>query len=567
MNFLRSILPDYTPPLVANKGELAVLRERILQTILLLSNAVGLLALFLGVKTGIQEQNAVLPLLYGGIYLVAFITLLSRNWNLNIRGNITISTFYILALSELIESGSLGDVRMFLIAYVTLTAILFSYKNIIFSVVLGLLTIAGAGIYVSIVETPIFPAMANIKLGTSWITASSIFLLLSVVLGGSTTVLISGLESNLLKQEELTQSLEYERDALEDRIRERTRSMSRRLVQLHTAAEVSRSISALTEPTGLLQQVVELIKERFDMYYAGVFLLDEPGQNAVLRAGSGEAGRRMLAERHHLSVGGSSMIGWTISNRKARIALDVGAEAVRFNNPNLPLTRSEIALPIIARENVLGAMSVQSTRPNAFDENDITVLQGIADSLGTAMDNDRLYKETRQSLEEIRALNREYIQRSWSETINIHGELTYTFDNPLMVNRTDEGHTIEMPLLLRDEVIGYLTVETEQAYLSSEERIFVDNITNQTAIALENARLLEETERRAIQELKINELATRFSRALSIDEILRAAVQELGQLPSIAEVSVRLAPGGITAQVNSPAVHLGSNGNGKEHAV
>jgi GAF domain-containing protein len=258
------------------------------------------------------------------------------------------------------------------------------------------------------------------------------------------------------------------------------------------------------------------------------------------------------------------MIGWAISNHKARIALDVGSEAVRFNNPNLPLTRSEIAIPIIARENVLGAMTVQSSRPNAFDENDITVLQGIADSLGTALDNDRLFKETRQNLEEIRALNREYLQRAWAETINLHGGLGYTFENPAALNQPT-SQVIEVPVILRDEVIGYLSLETDHDQLTEEEQAFVENITNQTAIALENARLLEETERRAVQEQKINELATRFSRALSIEEILRAAVQELGQLPSVAEVSVRLAPTGLEPAHNgSAAPHLGSNGNGKE---
>lgn len=562
MNFLRSLLPDYTPASVASQGELVILRERILQSILLFFLVLGTVAITLGSQAALQENNTFLVYIYIALYTTLLVTTLSRNWSFNLRGFIASSMLYLLAVSELIESGSLGDVRMFLIAYTSLVAILFHTRRMIFALLLSTLTITIAGIYVTSVEMPIFPAMANIREGTDWITSVVMFVLLSITLGGSAVVLISGLQANLAKQAELAQSLEYERDTLEDRIQERTRSMSRRLVQLRTAAEVARSISALTEPETLLQQVVDLIRERFDLYYVGVFLLDVQGQNAVLHAGSGEAGRRMLAERHRLPVGGSSMIGWTISNRKARIALDVGVEAVRFNNPNLPLTRSEIALPIIARESVLGAMTVQSGRPNAFDENDIAVLQGIADSLGTALDNDRLFRETRQNLEEIRTLNREYLQRSWTETINLHGELGFTYENPSVQGQT-EGQVIEVPVVLRDEVIGYLSLETDQAALNEEELAFVENITNQTAIALENARLLEETERRAVQESKINELATRFSRAISIDDILRAAVQELGQLPSVAEVSVRLAPAGIAPTLPaSPTPRPNSNGNG-----
>ena len=564
MNFLRSLLPDYTPASIVNSGELTILREKILQSILLFFMVMGAVAVSLGSQAAIQENNTFLLWIYGAVYLTLLFTTLSRNWAFGLRGFIASGLLYLLAVSELIESGSLGDVRMFLIAYTSLVAILFQSRHMVYSLLISSLTIIIAGVYANSVENPIFPAMANIREGSDWITSIVMFIILSVTLGGSAVALISGLQANLLKQAELAQSLEYERDTLEDRIQERTRSMSRRLVQLRTAAEVSRSISALTEPETLIQQVVDLIRERFDLYYVGVFLLDAHGQNAVLQAGSGEAGRRMLAEHHQLSVGGSSMIGWTISNRKARIALDVGSEAVRFNNPNLPMTRSEIALPIIARENVLGAMSIQSNRPNAFDENDITVLQGIADSMGIAMDNDRLFKETRQNLEEIRALNREYLQRAWSDTINLHGDLGYTFENAAAPNQ-QTSQTIEVPVILRDEVIGYLSLETDHETLTEEEQTFVENITNQTAIALENARLLEETERRAVQEQKINELATRFSRALSIEEILRAAVQELGQLPSVAEVSVRLAPTGLDpVYTSSAAPHLGSNGNGKE---
>jgi len=572
MNFLRSLLPDYTPASVAESGELAILRERILQSILLGFLVMGTISFVVGVSESLAENDVLLPMLYGAMFLTLLVTVLSRNWSYGVRGFIATTLVYFLGVSELIESGSLGDVRMFLVSYVTLVAILFNFRHMIYALLVSTVTITAAGLYVNAVETPIFPAMANMNDGTGWGTSLIMLIILSITLGGSIILIISGLQANLVKQAELTQSLEYERDTLEDRIQERTRSMSRRLVQLRTAAEVSRSISALTEPETLIQQVVDLIRERFDLYYVGVFLLDAQGQNAVLQAGSGEAGRRMLAERHRLSVGGSSMIGWTISNRKARIALDVGSEAVRFSNPNLPLTRSEMALPIIARENVLGAMTIQSSRPNAFDENDIAVLQGIADSLGTALDNDRLFRETRHNLEEIRALNREYLQRSWSETIDLHGELAYTFDNPTALTQ-GESKLIEVPVVLRDEVIGYLALETDRAQLSEEEQSFVENITNQTAIALENARLLEETERRAVQEQKINELATRFSRAISIDEILRAAVQELGQLPSVAEVSVRLAPAGNNEyQAYSVAPHvgsngMGSNGNGKEPAA
>ncbi len=179
---------------------------------------------------------------------------------------------------------------------------------------------------------------------------------------------------------------------------------SRRAAQLATAAEVSGAASSILSLDELLPQTAELIRQRFDLYYVGIFLLDEAGRWAVLRAGTGEPGRQMLEMGHKLEVGGKSMIGWCTANAKARIALDVGVEAIRFDNPLLPNTRSEMALPLISRGRVIGAMTIQSDKPAAFTEEDITAIQTMADQLATAIENARLFAETSQTLTETREL-------------------------------------------------------------------------------------------------------------------------------------------------------------------
>lgn len=181
--------------------------------------------------------------------------------------------------------------------------------------------------------------------------------------------------------------------------------VQQRAVQLQTAAEVARHATGILDVETLLTQMVELIRRRFALYYAGIFLVDETGQWAVLRAGTGSAGRQMLAVGHRLQVGGSSMIGWCTAHGEARIVLDVGKEAVRFENPHLPQTRSEMALPLISRGRVVGAMTIQSARPAAFSAEDITVLQTMADQLANAIENARLYVETSRRAEELAALN------------------------------------------------------------------------------------------------------------------------------------------------------------------
>jgi len=181
-------------------------------------------------------------------------------------------------------------------------------------------------------------------------------------------------------------------------------ALTHRNIQLQTAAEVSKSASTILDPKELMNQTVNLIQERFNFYYVGLFLVDEVGEHAVLRSGTDEAGRQMLEAGHRLTVGGESMIGWSVTNAKARIALDVGKETIRFDNPYLPETRSEMALPLISRGQCIGALTVQSTEEAAFSEEDIVVLQTMADQLAVSIENTWLYQETVQRLEETETL-------------------------------------------------------------------------------------------------------------------------------------------------------------------
>lgn len=175
-----------------------------------------------------------------------------------------------------------------------------------------------------------------------------------------------------------------------------------RTIELQAAAEISSAASSLLDLDELLPLAVELIRERFGLYYAGIFFLE--GNEVVLRAGSGQAGRRMIEQNHRLPVGEGSMIGWCVAHNQARVALDVGQDAVRFDNPFLPQTRSEMALPLNSRGRVVGAMTIQSSLPAAFSEADIAVLQIMADQLANAIENARLFAEREDALAEMETL-------------------------------------------------------------------------------------------------------------------------------------------------------------------
>jgi signal transduction histidine kinase/DNA-binding response OmpR family regulator len=187
------------------------------------------------------------------------------------------------------------------------------------------------------------------------------------------------------------------RTSLEQRVSERT-------TQLNTSAEVGRAIASILNPAELIQQVVQLISDRFNFYYAAVFIVDEAGQAAVLEGATGEAGRALKERGHKLELNGKSMVSLAISTRRPRLALETEADTMRFANPFLTGTQSEIALPLTVGLKTLGALDVQSTLNNAFDEGTITVLQGLADQIAIALNNAREFQLTQNDAQQTRAL-------------------------------------------------------------------------------------------------------------------------------------------------------------------
>jgi len=319
--------------------------------------------------------------------------------------------------------------------------------------------------------------------------------------------------------------------SLESQIAERTE-------QLRATSEVGRAASSILDPDELVEEIVNLITERLGYYYAAIFILSPDGSWAELRSATGEAGAELKARQHRLSVGGKSMVGSAISLRQARIAHDVGLEAVRFNNPLLPDTRSEIALPLMVGGRVVGALDAQSTDPNAFDTEKTETLLGMANQVAVALENARLYKEAQEALREIRASQRVQLSTAWSQMTEGEEKLEFSVGQESYQTEVD-GAKMNIPLSLRDQIIGEVSIVGDESW-TEDDRAWVTAVARQAAFAIENARLLEESQQTALQERVVSEITGKIWTSTTIEGILQVAITELGRTLSANEAVIKL---------------------------
>ncbi len=363
---------------------------------------------------------------------------------------------------------------------------------------------------------------------------------------------------------------------LERRVEERTRNLQEqkehlrhRATQLQTVSDVARAITSVQDLEELLTEVTRLISDRFGYYHVGVFLIDENRRFAVLRAANSEGGQRMLARGHRLKIGETGIVGYVSSVGEARIATDVGKDSVYFDNPDLPSTRSEMALPLRLGEQIIGALDIQSTAPSAFTEEDVSLFNTLADQVAVAIVNNSLYAETRRALAQSEELHRQYLQQEWKRELEDRPNPGYLFSPlgavPLEAKEMPEVRevlesgetlvttappeaasrsTLAVPIKLRGQVIGVLGLqETENGRTWSPEEIdMVQAVADQVAQAIENVRLFEQTVRRADRERKVIEITGKIRAAKDPQEMLRTAVEELQRTLHASRAQIVLQP-------------------------
>ncbi len=480
---------------------------------------------------------------------------LGRKDQLRIAGYIPTTVVFIVMVASLFQVG-IGHASTIGMAMVVAAAgILIGAGAASFFVLLSILayTIAGWAQNAGIITAAILPQSA--------VLADA----LGLGFGLALLVILNWLSNRemvraLSVERETSDQLQVQSRELEELVSQRTRVLERRALQLQTTADIAKLTTELPDPEILMSQAVELIRARFGFYHASIFIMDETGNWADLVASTGEAGRKMIARHHRLALGSASIIGWVSANRLPRVALDVEQDPFHFKNPLLPETQSELAVPLLVGQRLLGALDVQSTEPHAFAEDDVRALEAIASEVAVAIDSARIQREMQEQLDRIERSDRIETQAAWGRIarsrsvpiihLNPRGEIGPLTDEVFPVIEdaiiqdstvvSPDGRDIAIPIQVRGETIATLAARRSKPSepWNDEEIALMEAVASQSAQALEGARQRSE-ERRRVTELEvINRISQAVSQMLSQDTLFRIVRRQLIQ--AIGETDLKI---------------------------
>jgi GAF domain-containing protein len=546
-SFRRSLAPPVFP-----EDEEKTRTASFINAIVLTNIPILILFIIVRVVTGDGELFGPANLILAAIIAILFVVwfLMRAGW-VEVAGYLHVTTIWLASTMIAVMSGGINSTTFTSYFVVMLMAgLLLGWQPAIGFTLLSIL----AAFRLANTET-----LGAAREGTVLFIFGAIFLYLII---SSLQKAVKEAQANANELRASNQQLTELRDVLEQRVQERTAALEKRATQLQTVSSVARTIAALKDLDLLLPEITKLVSEQFGFYHTGIFLIDDANEYAILQAANSEGGRRMLNRHHQLRLDATSIVGYVTSRGEPRIALDVGTDAVFFNNPDLPETRSEMALPLQAGGRTIGALDVQSKETNAFSKEDINVITTLADQVAIAIENARLFSESRSALSESQMTIEKYVKQAWGSFAQQAKRTGFVFDGkqvaPLEKDARREqikaatktgrlsiekaSASIAVPIKLRGHLIGVLDVRSKngQRQWTRDEISLLEAAAERAALALENARLVDSAQRRASRERIIGEISTRISAASNFDAILQTAVEELGRKIGGAEVTLEI---------------------------
>jgi len=519
-------------------------RERFIRAMLIGASGLGLFAI---IPVVLIAPTPMLRGVFIGVYLTVLAATLIRLPYMVRAGVIAILPF-ILGAAALTETGIRGHALAHLLAFSALSALLFGPR-------LGIIAIAIGEIAISLMGTLLLNDYLMLTGESSykgvvgdWIIGGALFLILSWAVNLGLQMLQEGFKETRLDLVSTLSKLQDYQQNLEERVETRTAALEKKTSQLNAVNYISRQIADAQDIQALLNQAVNLVSDQFDAYHTGIFLINEQGNYITLQAASSDGGKRLIDRGYRLRVGMQGIAGRAADGKTAHIGLDTGGNAVVFDTPELPETRSEIALPLIARNHLIGLLDIQSAQSQAFSRDDIEVFQTLADQIAAVMDNIRLLSETRALVNQLEKFSAYQSQEAWQKFTR-HRAPAFQFTplgtRPIFPSPPSDREGAErftIPLLLRGQKIGDITLRRKESAQkwTQRERDLTEKIAEQVALALENSRLVEDAQRNAKRDQLIAAVSSRVRETLDVDTVIKTAALELQKIFDLKEAEVSI---------------------------
>ncbi len=568
-SFFHSIWPKTIPSQVDSGDEITVLRERIIQSFSIISLWVGIAVLVLILPTYIQAQRWGLI----GVYFACLVSMCAvtfiRRIPYRIRGSIILVVVYAIALGSLLVYGLSGNGPVMLIGFVGLSVMFLGTRPGIGAAMVAFGTMAGVGMMMvdQILPLPSIEIQANARNLSDWVNRTLVVSLLAVFFTISLTIIIKGLRNALMEQKKIGLELNQERKLLEERVLERTSELERRASELETASKIARDISQINELDELLLRAVDLIQFEYHLYHTGIYLTDSHHEYATLRSSAGEAGRTMMAMNLRISLSDAHPVAMAIAKNEIRLSQDTANEPLFVQNPLLPETRAQLAIPLVAGGKVIGALDAQSSARRFFNPNDIRSLQITTDQLAVAIEKAMVVQLLTTALAEMRESYRHSTQEAWQGfhrasrrnfSYRIHQgkvdttplallkpndavEAGKTLIQKLTDPQTGNPYTIiTLPIVSRGLALGTMELRFNSGQLSSNIVELLESVANRLALAIENARLIEENQIKAARDHLVSDISSKVRAEADIDQVMRIVANELGRSLGVSDVIVQL---------------------------
>jgi GAF domain-containing protein len=519
-------------------------RERFLQRILVLSAIVGLFALIPAV---ISTSDLILQ----SVYIVAYVFLVSViviRLPYMVKATIFVLLPLVLGFGSLTETGIRGDSLFFFLAFVTFSSLLIGPRAGVASIITTEIIIIGMGYLILNDYFTLSEKLAFKGDFSDWASAAASQLLISLVVMFALRMLNESFRETQQHAIALHESQLISQKDLEGLIAERTQELSRKTNLLNSTFIVAHQTATLQDLDRLLNRTVSLISEHFACYHVGLYLVNQRGDYVTLQATSSEGGKKLLEQGYRLRVGTEGIIGHVAADKKPRISLDVDKDIIFFANPELAETRSEMALPLIAHNKVVGVLDLQSSEAHAFKYDEIEIFQTMADQIAVAIENARLLNESQLVISQLEILSSENTRQNWKSEVTTHTpSFHYSVAGVHPINKfaSQKGkNVLDIPLVLHGQKIGNISLQRKvefQKWTAQEEAI-AREVATQTALALENIRLIESTRERANREQVISNISAKVRETLDLDVVLRTSAREIQRALNLQEAEIRLLP-------------------------